>query len=145
MSLHEAEARRTKRQSSGSNDERTDDEGRGSGDVPNGVFLVAAVAFLGGAVDLLVGLLLLPTPLLVFGVPLAALGGLKCWAAVGLFRLRARGAGLVILLYGVGVLVDGIRVVITAGYGGSVAEPVVRILFALGIIGYLLIRTDRFD
>ena len=145
MSLHEAEKRRIKRRESGSDDRRDDDERTGSRDVPNGVFLVAVFAFLGGAVDLFVGLAMLPTPFLVFGVLIATIGGLKCWAAVGLVRLRARGAGLTVLLYGAGALVDGVRLIVAVGSGGSTGEPAAGILLALVVIGYLLLRMDHFE
>lgn len=145
MSLHEAEKRRAKRRASGPGDERDDDKRRNSGGVPNGVFLVAAVAFLGGAVDLFVGLALLPTSFLVFGVLIATIGGLKCWAAVGLVRLQARGAGLAILLYGAGALIDGVRVLVAVGSGRSTGEPMAGILLAVVVIGYLLVRMDHFE
>lgn len=145
MSLPDAEKRRAERRDSRSDDRRDDWRRSDEDGPPNGVFLVAALVFLGGAVDLLSGLATFPAALAVFGIPLVAFGALKCWVAVGLFRLRARALGLAILLYGAGALVDGVRLLFALGSDGSAAEPAARILLAVVVVGYLLVRADDFE
>jgi len=145
LSLPEAEKRWAKRRSSRSDDDRNDRARRGRSGPPNGVYLVGALALLGGAVDLFLGLALLPTSLVVFGVLLATIGGLECWAAVGLFRLRARALGLAIVLFGAGALIDALRLLFALGSGGSAGGPAARIPLALVVIGYLLARADHFE
>lgn len=145
MSLPDAEKRRTERRDSRSDDRRDDWRRADEDGPPNGVFLVAALVLLGGVADLLSGLAMFPAALAVFGVPLVAFGALKCWVAVGLFRLRARALGLAILLYATGALLDALRLLFALERGGSAAEPAARILLAAGVIGYLLVRADGFE
>ncbi|MDZ5813158.1 hypothetical protein U4E84_17655 [Halorubrum sp. AD140] len=145
MALHEAETQRAKRRDSRSSDRRDDRTKSDEDGPPNGVFLVAALAFLGGAADLLFGIAMLPTPVAVFGVFLAALGALECWVAIGLFRLQARALGLAVVLYGMGALIDGLRLLFALGTGGSAGGPAARILLAAVVVGYLLVRADHFE
>lgn len=145
MSLPDAEKRRAERRDSRPTD-RHDDRQRSDEDrAPNGVYLVAGLALLGGGVDLLSGIAMLPTSLAVFGAFLVALGALECWIAVGLFRLRARALGIAVLLYATGALVDGMRLLFALGSGGSVGGPAMRILLAVVVVGYLLVRADHFE
>ncbi|EMA61185.1 hypothetical protein [Halorubrum lipolyticum] len=143
MSLPEAAKRRANRRSSSADDGHGTRRQRDG--PPNGVYLIAALAFLGGAVDLLLGLAMLPTSFVVFGVLLATIGGLECWAAVGLFRLRARALGLAVVLFGAGALIDGLRLLFALGSGGAAGGPAARILLAVVVIGYLLARADHFE
>ncbi|MFC5134380.1 MULTISPECIES: hypothetical protein [Haloferacaceae] len=107
MSLPDAEKRRAERRDSRSTDRRDDEQRSDEDGAPNGVYLVAGLALLGGGVDFL--------------------------------------SGIAVPLYATGALGAGMRLLFALGSGGSAGGPAMRILLAVVVVGYLLVRADRFE
>lgn len=112
---------------------------------PTGVFVVAVAVALGGAVDLVVGLGLFGTSLVVFAPIVAALGAIKLWAGLGLARLRVRALGVAILLHVVSAMLGGLRLAFVTGGGTPESGIAIRVVVDLVIVGYLLVVADAFD
>lgn len=144
MALHDAEKRRQSRvRSDGSDDGARGRDGDHS--PPAGVVLVAVLAAVGGAIDLGTGALMVVTPLFPVGIVLATLGGVKLWAAVGLYRLRTKALGIAILLFGVSALVGVGGVMIAHASEGSVGREAVGVAVDVVVLTYLLFVADSFE
>ena len=140
MSLHEAERRRDRRSSS-SDDDRSD----GETDRRLGVTLVVALALISGLADLVGGLALVASPLFLIGVPVAAIGAVKCWAALGLRRRSPRALGLTFLFFGVGAMVSTGELLFALRGGGGLVAPAAALALDLAVVGYLFVLVDEFD
>lgn len=144
MSLHEAEKRRSGREDSTDDADGSDGDADGA-DRPAGVLVVAALAFGSGLTDLFAGVAFAAGALAVLGVPIAALGAAKCWAAVGLSRLRARGLGFSLLFFGFGAAASAGELLFAVGSDGDVWPPIGALALDLVVIGYLLTVADAFE
>ncbi|MFC7323873.1 hypothetical protein ACFQMF_04670 [Halorubrum rutilum] len=140
MPLGEAE-RRGSRRSTPSDDATTEE----SDDRRVGVALVATVGLLSGLADLGTGLLMSLGPLFVVGVPVAGIGAVKCWAAIGLYRLRPRAVGLTALFFGVAAMLAAGRVLFALRAGDGVAAPAINLAIDLAVVGYVLVLVDEVD
>jgi hypothetical protein len=140
VSLREAERRRGRRSAPSD-----DDAGEAADDRRLGVTLVATVALLSGLADLGSGLLMTLGPLVFLGVPAAAIGAVKCWAAVGLYRLRPKAVGLTALFFGVGAMLSTGQVLFGLRSGGGVAAPAAALAVDLAVVGYLLALVDEIE
>ena len=145
MSLHEAEKRRSNRDEVTTDDADCPDDEADETDRPTGVLLVAALAFFSGLTDLLAGATLAAGALAVIGLPVAALGAAKCWAAVGLYRVRARGLGFTLLFFGFGAAVSAGELLFAVGSGGDLPPPLGALALDLAVIGYLITVADAFE
>jgi len=145
MPLPEAEKRRSGRESSADADDsnrRDVDES----DRPRGVTVVAVVLVASAVSDLLGGFALAAGALGVLGVPVAALGAMKCWAALGLVRFRARALGFSLLFVGVGAMLSvGELLFVFGSGGGGVAAPAGALVLDAVVVGYLIVVADEFE
>jgi hypothetical protein len=140
MPLGEAE-RRGRRRSTPSDDETSEE----SDDRRPGVVIVATVGLLSGLADLGTGLLMTLSPLFPIGIPVAGIGAVKCWAAIGLYRLRPRAIGLTALFFGVAAMLAAGQVLFALRAGGGVAVPAVSLAIDLAVVGYTLALVDEVD
>jgi len=141
VSLPEAEKRRNRRGSASSGDgDRPVDDGRRLG-----IVLITVLGLVSGLSDLAGGFALAVDRLALFGVPLAALGALKSWAAVGLYRLEARALGFTLLFFGVGATLSAGELVFAFGAGNDLLAPTGALALDIGIVGYLLVVADAFE
>ena len=141
MPLGEAE-RRGRGRSTPSMDEKTDEE---SDDRRVGVALVATVGLLSGLADLGTGPAMTLGPLFLIGVPVAAIGAVKCWAAIGLFRLRPRAVGLTTLFFGVAAMLAAGQVLFALRAGDGAVAPAVTLAIDLAVVGYMLVLVDEVE
>ena len=140
MPLGEAE-RRGRRRSTPSDDETNEE----SDDRRLGVALVATVGLLSGLADLGTGLLMTLGPLFLIGVPVAAIGAVKCWAAIGLYRLRPLAVGVTALFFGVAAMLAAGQVLFALRAGDGVAAPAVSLAIDLAVVGYMLVLVDEIE
>ncbi|TKX84518.1 hypothetical protein EXE43_18475 [Halorubrum sp. SS5] len=140
MPLGEAERRGSGR-STPSHDETNEE----SDDRRFGVALVATVGLLSGLADLGSGLLMAFGPLFLVGVPVAGIGAVKCWAAIGLYRLRPRAVGLTALFFGVAAMLAAGQVLFALRAGDGAAAPAVNLVIDLAVVGYMLVLVDEVE
>jgi hypothetical protein len=140
MPLGEAE-RRGSRRSTPSGDATSEE----SDDRRLGVALVATVGLLSGLADLSSGLLMSLSPLFLIGVPVAGIGAVKCWTAIGLYRLRPRAVGLTGLFFGVAAMLAAGQVLFALRAGDGVAAPAVSLAIDLAVVGYMLVLVDEVE
>lgn len=108
-------------------------------DAPLGVKLLAILNVVGGVLGLFGTLALLGTPLAILGLVFGALSVGQLVVAVGLWNLRAWAYRWTLVIVGLSVVLDLVRLLL-----GDIGAVVAMVLHLL-VVGYLLGKSHRFE